>query len=122
MVAIFYNKKMLNDTLIINISNKKIISHITNDNFVIGYSNENEVSYINIFNFSKFMHLLDGYVRLDEKLCLKIKEITKIDLSAYIDLNNFVVGQIDECEKIKKNYKLCVVLAMLDQVLMWLLH
>ena len=74
MVAIFYNKKMLNDTLIINISNKKIISHITNDNFVIGYSNENEVSYINIFNFSKFMHLLDGYVRLDEKLCLGIKK------------------------------------------------
>ena len=101
MVAIFYNKKMLNDTLIINISNKKIISHIANDNFVIGYSNENEVSYINIFNFSKFMHLLDGYVRLDEKLCLKIKEITKIDLSAYIDSNNFVVGQIDECEKIE---------------------
>ena len=40
-------------------------------------------------------------VRLDEKLCLKIKEITKIDLSAYIDSNNFVVGQIDECEKIE---------------------
>ena len=101
MIIIFYNKKMLNDTLIININNKKIINHIANDNFVIGYSNENEVSYINIFNFSKFMHLLDGYVRLDEKLCLKIKEITKIDLSAYINSNNFVVGQIDECEKIE---------------------
>ena len=100
MIAIFYNKKMLNDTLVININNKKIISQIANDDFVIGYSNENEVSFINIFNFSKYMQLADGYVKFDNKLCLKVKEITKIDLSAYIDTNDFVVGQIDECEKI----------------------
>ena len=62
MIAIFYNKKMLNDTLIVNINNKKITTQITNDNFVIGYSDENEVSFINIFNFSKYMNLLDGYV------------------------------------------------------------
>ena len=98
MIVIFYNKKMLNDTLIININNKKIVNHIANDNFVIGYSNENEVSYINIFNFSNFMHLLDGYVRLDEKLCLKIKEITKIDLSAYIDL----ILLLDKLMNVKK--------------------
>ena len=100
MIAIFYNKKMLNDTLVLNINNKKIINQIANDDFVIGYSNENEVSFINIFNFSKYMQLADGCVKFDNKLCLKVKEITKIDLSAYIDTNDFVVGQIDECEKI----------------------
>ena len=101
MIAIFYNKKMLNDTLIVNINNKKITTQITNNNFVIGYSDQNEVSFINIFNFSKYMHLLDGYVKLDDKLSIKIKEISKVDLSAYIDSNNFVIGQIDECEKIE---------------------
>ena len=101
MIAIFYNKKMLNDTLVVNINNKKVTNQIQNNNFVVGYSDENKVSFLNIFNFSKHMNIVEGYVKLDKKLSIKINEITKVDLSAYIDSNDFVIGQIAECEKIE---------------------
>lgn len=104
MVAVFYNQKLLNNTLIIVINNNKIIKQDINEKFVIGYYKNNEISYINIFEFNKYMELNEGYIKLDEKLCSTIKKIIGIDLSKYINANDFVVGHIDQCVEIKGSH------------------
>ncbi|MBP5256957.1 MAG: hypothetical protein J6Y96_01225 [Mycoplasma sp.] len=104
MVAVFYNQKLLNNTLIIVLNNNKIIKQDINEKFVIGYYENNEISYINIFEFNKYMKLNEGYIKLDEKLCSTIKKIIGIDLSKYINANDFVVGHIDQCVEIKGSH------------------
>ena len=101
MVVAFYNQKTLNNTLVIVINDKKITNVEINDNFSVGYNENKEVSFINIFNFDKHMKLNEGYLKFDNQLCLKVKEITNIDLSKLIDTNDFIVGQIKQCEEIK---------------------
>ena len=104
MVATFYNQKLLNNTLIIILNNNKVIKQDINKKFVIGYCENGEISYINIFEFDRYMKLNEGYIKLDKKLCLTIKEITKIDLSKYIDINDFVIGHVDQCIEIKGSH------------------
>ena len=101
MVVAFYNQKSLNNTLIIVINDRKIIDVKINDNFSVGYSENKEVSFINIFNFNKHMKVNEGYLKFDKQICQKVKEITSIDLSNFVDTNDFVVGQIKQCEEIK---------------------
>lgn len=101
MVVAFYNKKLLNNTLIVVINDQKIIDVKINDNFVVGYNDNKEISFINIFNFDKHMKVNDGYLMFDKQLCQKVKEITNIDLSNFVDINDFVVGQIKQCEEIQ---------------------
>ncbi len=101
MLAVFYNQKLLDNTLIVVINNEEVINQDKGKNFVVGYSKDNNVSFINIFNFNTYMKLNDGYLKFDKKLCETINKITKIDLSNFIDENDFVVGQIDVCEEIK---------------------
>lgn len=101
MVAAFYNQKLLNNTLIIVINNRKIIDVKINGDFVVGYNENKEISFINIFNFNKHMRVNEGYLMFDKQLCQKVKEITNIDLSNFVDTNDFVVGQIKQCEEIK---------------------
>ena len=101
MVVAFYNKKLLNNTLIVVINDQRIIDVKINDNFVVGYNDNKEISFINIFNFDKHMKINDGYLMFDKQLCQKVKEITNIDLSNFVDINDFVVGQIKQCEEIQ---------------------
>lgn len=101
MVAVFYNQKLLNNTLIVVINDRKIIDVKINDNFSVGYNENKEVSFINIFDFNKYMKVNEGYLKFDKQICQKVKEITSIDLSNFIDINDFVVGQIKQCEEIK---------------------
>lgn len=101
MVVAFYNQKSLNNTLIVVINDQKIIDVEINDNFSVGYNENKEVSFINIFNFNKHMKVNEGCLKFDEQICQKVKEITSIDLSNFVDTNDFVVGQIKQCDEIK---------------------
>ena len=75
------------------------------------YNNTQEINRFSSFNIDGKPNKINAYYKsnrnnitrckLDDKLSIKIKEISKVDLSAYIDSNNFIVGQIDECEKIE---------------------
>ena len=101
MIAIFYNKNSLKDTLAITLNNNKVISEKNSDNYIIGYNDKNEVSYINIFDFSSYMDLEPGFIKLTSNLASTIKKLTNIDLFEYINCNDFKIGLVTSCEPIE---------------------
>ena len=102
MIALIYQNLTLNDTLVIMINNNKVVKTDKEFNFCIMYDEKNEIAGINIFNFSNHCENAQcGFLKLDEKLAKLIKEITKVDLSKYIGINNFKVGKVIECEDIE---------------------
>ena len=105
MVAIFYQKESLKDTLMVVINNHNVVKVDKQFNFCVMYDDTNELVGINIFNFSKYDNeIRSGYLKLDEKLAKLIKEIVNVDLSKYIGINNFKVGKVIECEDIAKTH------------------
>ena len=101
MVAIFYQKESLKDTLMVVLNNHNVVKTDKQFNFCAMYDDKNEVVGINIFNFSKHEpNIKNGYLKLDEKLAKLIKDVTNIDLSQYIGINNFKVGKVIQCEDI----------------------
>lgn len=98
MLAIFYNKKNLNDTMIIKTSDLTPNKHIFKENHVIFYNNDVLVG-INIFNISKFKNIVEGYLFPTKEIIELIQKITLMNLNNYID-STFIVGQVQRCEKI----------------------
>lgn len=95
---IFYNKESLQDTLIICIKNIEYDSVAKNDEFVI-LKNQNEIIGINIFNFSKYLKIQNGYIYPTNEIIAIIKKITKIDISKF-KIINYQVGKVLILEKI----------------------
>lgn len=95
---IFYNLEGLQDTLIICIQNIEFDHIDKNDEFII-LKNQNEIIGINIFNFSKYMKIKNGYIYPTNDIISIIKKITNIDISKFKS-NNFQVGKISSFEKI----------------------
>ena len=105
MVGIFYKKESLNDTLIIVVNNNDVVNINKQANYCVMSDKDNKVVGINIFNFSLHCpNIKNGFLKLDEALSNKIKEITNIDLSQYIGINNFKVGKVIQCEDISKTH------------------
>lgn len=98
MINIFYNKKNLNDTLVISVSNQVQSDIEMNDDYYAFYY-EKELVGLNIFNFSKYMKLEEGFLYPTKEIIQTIKKITKIDLTKHID-KNFVVGKVKNAQKI----------------------
>lgn len=100
MIGCFYNKNSLNDTLILNVSNEKPIKIDQNNNYCLGFDKNNDVCFINIFNFSKYGNFDKNYFLFNDQLNKIVMNVCKVDLSKYVNINNFVIGHIDECEEI----------------------
>jgi tRNA-binding protein len=110
MIAIFYYKISLKDTLIINFSNEEVHDVKITDKYTLGFDDKKNLLFINIFNVSKDMELIEGYLKLDEKIIAYVKSITKLDLSSYRDDISFIVGQVKKCQLINKSHlSLCQV-------------
>jgi tRNA-binding protein len=97
MLAIFYNRTSLRDTLIINVNNKQTTKINEQDNFVYGIDPSDKLTFINIFNLSKIIHLPDGYLMLDDSIADLVRQVTQYDLSLYNNDPLFVVGKIESC-------------------------
>ncbi len=100
---IFYNKKSLNDTLLIAINNSNIDSIENYEKYTILKSSNNELISINIFNVSNDIDLNNGYLYPSKPLLDYIFKITNYDLSKYI-IPNLVVAKIVECEDIANTH------------------
>ena len=101
MIGVFYQKESLNDTLIIVVNNNNVVKTDQQLNFCATYDDKDDIVGINIFNFSKFnKDVKNGFLKPDDKLIATIKEVTNIDLSKYVGINNFKVGKVIACEDI----------------------
>jgi tRNA-binding protein len=100
MLAIFYNKTALNDTLIINVNDNETVSVKEQGNFVYGSDNKDEITFINIFKFSQYLELPEGYLTLTPNLHDLIREKINADLSKYNVVQPFIVGKVIECDPI----------------------
>lgn len=99
MLSIFYNKKNLNDCLVIGINNGEVTKKETNKDYILLYNKENLIG-INIYNFSKHMNTKEGMLYPTKDLLDIIKKISSIDLTQYVE-KNFVVGKILKIEKVE---------------------
>lgn len=103
MINIFYNKTTLKDTMLISISmNKPNITKDHKNEFTVLYKDDQLIG-INIFNLSKYINLKEGMILPDKKILDLILQITKIDLTKYLD-KNFVIGQIIKLEPIQNTH------------------
>ncbi|MDR0826119.1 MAG: hypothetical protein LBM72_02585 [Mycoplasmataceae bacterium] len=98
MLAIFYNKTSLKDTLIINANKSNSVSIKTGEDFTYGLNEKQEVTFINIFNVSKKINLPDGYLHLYMSMIDMIKHVTGISLT--YDEYPVVVGKVNVCNEI----------------------
>lgn len=98
MMGCFYNKKALNDALVITINDHKINNIVNNELYSIMYDENNQITAINIFNFSKIFPLAkEGFIQPTNDLIDFIKSYTSCNLDN-VDLNNkFIVGVIKNC-------------------------
>ncbi len=105
MIGVFYNKSTLNNTLVVNLSDKPI-DHISNtDLFSIMYDKENKILGLNILNWNNvYPECPIGFLHLTPNICNFIKIITKIDLFEYLDSNDFVIGQVVKCVEIPNTH------------------
>ncbi|MDR0739775.1 MAG: tRNA-binding protein [Mycoplasmataceae bacterium] len=98
MLAIFYNKTTLRDTLLINFNDKITVNHITNDDFAYGLDSNNKLTFLNIFSCSKYLNIPEGYLYLDRNLKQLILDKLSIDLTTYEKEMPFKVGKVIKCE------------------------
>lgn len=102
MLNIFYNKKALNDTLVIEIN--KIYNTIkTVNNCTVGYDNE-QISFINIPHISHKYDLVEGYLQPTEQIIQIVKVETNIDLKPFIYEYPLIVGNVIACQPIKDSH------------------
>lgn len=100
MLNLFYQKKTLNDTLIINVSLLPADKVECKDDIVFGY-NKGNIAFINILNASKHIKgLKEGLLFPCKEIIDQITKLVGIDLSKYFD-NGFKVGFVEQCEDIK---------------------
>lgn len=103
MVNIFYNKRNLNDTLVVSISTSQHNKHQINDKFSLFWNNE-ELMGLNIFNFSQYINNLEeGYLYATKEIIEAIKKACNIDLTSYVE-KNFVVAKIEKMQKVEKTH------------------
>ncbi|MDR3330629.1 MAG: tRNA-binding protein [Mycoplasmataceae bacterium] len=104
MLAIFYNRTSLKDTLIIQISPEASIKTIQDGNFTYGLSLDNKLTFINIFNFSELGNEPNGYLMLDKTIADIMKKHLNIDLSTYNSILPFIIGHVVQCEDIPNSH------------------
>ncbi|MDR0985525.1 MAG: tRNA-binding protein [Mycoplasmataceae bacterium] len=104
MIALFYNKKSLNDTLIVNVSINDPTNIVTKNSFSYGEDKDKKIVFINIFNVSNHMKMNEGYLKLDKSLNDFIKKITNIDLSNYLLDKPLIVGKVIKCDSINNTH------------------
>lgn len=103
MISAFYNKKNLNDSLIIRINNNSVMKIEKQEKYSLLFDSNNSVVGINIFNFSKYKTISEGFIFIDDSLIEIISEITNIDLQPYKE-NNFVIGKVTKKEHIPNTH------------------
>ncbi len=101
MIGAFYNKDSLKDTLVINVNDNQPKNIKEENNYAIGFDEFNKVCFINIFNFSNYLEIKTNFVKFDSKINNIVNKICNVDLSEYIDSNDFVVAEVVECEDIE---------------------
>ncbi|MDR3257883.1 MAG: hypothetical protein LBT17_03730 [Mycoplasmataceae bacterium] len=104
MLAIFYNKTSLKDTLIIQIDAEIPSKIIQKNNFTYGLSPNGDPIFINVFHFSKLGDEPNGYLALDDTINAVIKKNLDIDLSIYNEGSPFVIGHVVECQEIPNSH------------------
>lgn len=93
MINIFYNKKNLNDVMVVLVENNLLVNKIIkNEKFSILFSDEKLVG-LNIFNVSYFKKFPEGFLYPTKEILDFIFSQTNISLNEYLD-KNFVVGKI----------------------------
>jgi tRNA-binding protein len=104
MLAIFYNKTSLKDTLIIQISAEAPNQIIQKNNFTYGLSSSGDPIFINIFNFSKLGNEPSGYLMLDSTINGIINKHLNIDLTKHSKISPFVIGHVVACQDIPNSH------------------
>lgn len=100
MLNLFYQKKTLNDTLIINVSLDSANRVESKDDIVFGYNKDNLV-FVNVLNASKHIkNLKDGLLFPNKEIIDQLNKLINFDLSKFFD-NGFKVGFVEQCEDIK---------------------
>ncbi len=102
MVSIFYNKLMLNDTMVISVSSNVPDRNVRTEFGTLLYNGDEFVG-INFFDVSKYIDLEEGYLFLTKKIDTVIQEKFNVDLKKYHS-PKFVVGQIIELEQIPNTH------------------
>jgi len=114
MLAIFYYKETMNDTMSIIINNNKPTKIDNKVDYSIIYHDDVLVG-INLFNVSKKIVLPNGFLHESPEILDLIKSVTKMDLSKYAQ-PKFIVGKIDSIFPIKNtNLNLCKIFNGYDQ-------
>lgn len=104
MYLAIYNNSLNDTLLVVSNLNTNNIKTISKKDFSYGLNDKNEIVFINIFNFSRYLHLHDGCYKLNHVIVNTIQKITLLDLSKYQDMNLFVIGKILECEDISNTH------------------
>lgn len=99
---LFYNKKSLNDTLLIALNNNVVDLVETHENFTILFSKKELVA-INIFNVSNYIDLPEGYLFPNKEICEFVLKLTNINLSNYFS-PTLIIAKIEECEDIPNTH------------------
>lgn len=114
MLAIFYYKETMNDTMSIVVNNNKPTKIDNHDEYSIIYHDDILVG-INLFNVSKTLKLPNGFLYETPEILKFIKNVTKMDFEKYV-LPKFVVGRIDSITPVENtNLNLCQVFNGYDQ-------
>ncbi len=101
MIGVFYNKNSLKDTLLINVSGSDAVSTKEELKYSIGFDDKNNICFINIFNFSNYLGVNEGFIKYSSEIISIVNKVCNVDLSEHIDNNDFVVAEVVECEDIQ---------------------
>lgn len=101
MIGVFYNKNSLKDTLIINVSGSQVINTKEEPKYAVGFDAQNNICFINIFNFSNYLKINEGFIKYSSEINNIVNKVCNIDLSEHIDDNDFVVAEVVECDEIQ---------------------
>lgn len=99
MLAIFYYKETMNDTMSIVVNNNKPTKIENKDEYSVIYHDDTLVG-INLFNVSRKLKLPNGFLYESLEILNFIKNVTKMDFTKYVQ-PKFVVGRIDTISPIK---------------------
>lgn len=105
MLGCFYYKKTLNDTLVLTLNNRKGVKNVITDLFSVTYDVTDHIAGVNVFNWSNvYPDCPEGYLLFTSNICKIVQIITKLDLSGFVDQNNFRIGKIVECKDIPNTH------------------
>ncbi|MDE6477353.1 MAG: hypothetical protein K2L48_04165 [Mycoplasmoidaceae bacterium] len=101
MIGTFYNKNSLKDTLIINVSSSQPTNFKEEQKYSVGFDQKNNLCFINIFNFSNYLEVKEGFIKYSSEINNVVNKICNIDLSEHINDNDFIVAEVVECDLIE---------------------